>query len=407
MRFLTIGLLCAVMTVGSAWECTDDLGCQLNGKCVSGKCECRSAWKGVNCSELALIPTPMDSGIHLEHNSTWGGSVIKGSDGKYHMYAAYMELGCGLTSWRSNSIVVHAESNTSTGKFDIKDTSLPAWSHNPSTAVTADGTILLFHVGTANGSTLEYCNGADDCCRNGTSPCGFLHCAPPCNCTSEQKKRVEQLQAQVDEPDFAFVFHTSKDPSGPWKAVSPALPPGVASYTPSPWVHPNGTLYIVFNSDDMVMVRSEHYEGPYEIVTTGACGGGEDPYIYTDTNGNWHCLYHAAPFPNITVAGGHTFSTDGHNWHVSETPAYSGAFVEYEGMSKPYPISKRERPHLIFSEVDGEPIALTSGVTIRKPGVDTAHAWAYPNNNPYPGHYDRSWTHLQYINHPSHHGEGK
>ena len=396
MRSFTVSLLLLVVTTCGAWECSNDLGCQLNGKCISGKCECRRAWKGLNCSELSLLPTPRDRGIHLDHNSTWGGSVIKGSDDKYHMYAAYMEMGCGLTSWGHNSKVVHAVSDTQTGKFEIKDTALPVWSHNPSTAIAPDGTILLFHIGSASHSSTVFCNGAGDCCRNGTSPCGFLHCAPPCDCTAEQQKRVQSLSQ-----DHTFTLHTAKDPAGPWEKVTPVIPES-GSNNPSPWVHPNGTVFIVFNSDDMIMVKADHYSGPYEVVTHGACGGGEDPYVFTDTNGNWHCLYHRSPFPNITIAGGHAFSLDGYDWHVSETAAYSGAFVEYVGESDSYPISKRERPHLIYSEIDGEPVALTNGVAIRQPGVNNSGAWILPNNNPFPGHYDRTWTHLQYINHSSH-----
>ena len=45
-------------------------------------------------------------------------------------------------------------------------------------------------------------------------------------------------------------------------------------------MHPNGSIYLVFNSDDMVMVRADNWAGPYEVVLHGACGGGEDPFLY-------------------------------------------------------------------------------------------------------------------------------
>ena len=380
-------LLASTVALCAAWECTSSLGCQLNGDCVNGMCVCKPAWRGTNCSELALLPTPSDSGIKLESTSTWGGSVIKGTDEKYHMFAAYMEKGCGLTSWTKNSKIVHAVSDTATGKFDIVDTTIPAWSHNPSTALAPDGTILLYHIGTGTGSTFETCNGDKDCCVNGTSPCGFSHCAPPCNCTASE-----------EVASFTLTLHSSRNPAGPWVEETIQLPEGISGNNPSPWFHPNGTLYVVFNSDNMAMVRADTWNGTYTLVTTGACGGGEDPYLWTEADGTWHCLYHRSPFSNLSVAGGHSFSHDGYTWYTSEQAAYSGDYVTYEGTGK-YLISKRERPHLIFEA--GEPIGLTNGVTIRAPGVDDDHAWFLPNNNPFPGHYDRSWTHLQYVNHTS------
>jgi hypothetical protein len=36
--------------------CQGDLDCSLNGECVSGKCVCRSAWKGQQCELLVLQP---------------------------------------------------------------------------------------------------------------------------------------------------------------------------------------------------------------------------------------------------------------------------------------------------------------------------------------------------------------
>jgi hypothetical protein len=37
----------------------------------------------------------------------------------------------------------------------------------------------------------------------------------------------------------------------------------------------------------------------------------EDPFLYRDSDGNWHSLHHAYPWPD----GVHAFSTDG--WNVS------------------------------------------------------------------------------------------
>ena len=63
--------------------------------------------------------------------------------------------------------------------------------------------------------------------------------------------------------------------------LPPILARTAATYRlAAPFVHPNGSIYLVFNSDDMVMVRADNWAGPYEVVLHGACGGGEDPFLY-------------------------------------------------------------------------------------------------------------------------------
>ena len=384
-------LLATLLSTALGWECSSDLGCQLNGKCVSGLCHCRDAWTGANCSELALLPTPKEAGLNLNDTSTWGGNVVKGSDNRYHMYAAYMDNKCGLTSWGRDSKIVHAVSDTQTGKFEVVDTAVGGWSHNPAPMLAPDGTILLYHIGTGTGTQSATCNNAGDCCSNGTSPCGFVHCAPPCDCTVGPRP-----------PDFnlSLTLRYATSPSGPWKVWNAVLPKDVAGNNPSPWRHPNGTQYLVSINDHMALLRADSWRGPYTLVTTGACGSGEDPYIYTDTNGNWHCLYHNTK-PDPSVAGGHTFSEDGFTWHMSATPAYRGDYVTYTETGR-YLTAKRERPRLLFSEEDGEPVALLNGVASRAAGYNETYGFFLANHNPYPGHFDRTHTHLQYINHSSH-----
>lgn len=45
------------------------------------------------------------------HNtSSWGGAVLKGPDGTYHMWAAEMTEHCGIGTWQQNSRLIHATS---------------------------------------------------------------------------------------------------------------------------------------------------------------------------------------------------------------------------------------------------------------------------------------------------------
>ena len=40
--------------------------------------------------------------------SSWGGHVLRGDDGVYHLWVSEFVNGCGLSAWLSNSHVVHA-----------------------------------------------------------------------------------------------------------------------------------------------------------------------------------------------------------------------------------------------------------------------------------------------------------
>jgi hypothetical protein len=73
------------VTAGGA-PCETDLDCQLNGECTAGACVCDAAWRGANCSVLALLPAKLVNGYgHTASNvSSWGGQIARDpSTGRY------------------------------------------------------------------------------------------------------------------------------------------------------------------------------------------------------------------------------------------------------------------------------------------------------------------------------------
>jgi hypothetical protein len=62
----------------------------------------------------------MDSGFKPVNQSSWGGSIIRDENGRVHMFAALMTENCGLTSWATNSEIVHATADTPLGPFTTK-----------------------------------------------------------------------------------------------------------------------------------------------------------------------------------------------------------------------------------------------------------------------------------------------
>lgn len=101
---------------------------------------------------------------------------------------------------------------------------------------------------------------------------------------------------------------------GPWKLTSAVIQLG-PEYNPTgfkgtfsisaPYVSPNGTAHIVLQTAEFpdwypanltannigAVVRAETWEGPYTVVARGACGAGEDMFIWQDQRGHFHCIW--------------------------------------------------------------------------------------------------------------------
>jgi len=346
-------------------SCTSDLSCNLNGVCINGQCVCDAAWEASNCSVLALRPLlpEAEAGFNLtnattgEHVSTWGGPVLQvpGDDARWHMHAALMDRGCGLTSWMSNSLVVHAVASSPAGPYRLQDVSLPAWSHNPGTAVVeSEGKVLMFHVGAGDGLGSEVTCTPTGCCASGRSPCGLRHgcnSTPPVTWTPPRERELPGCASESCRDGRCWFgncgggftnvsFHVATSPAGPWSAVSAPLVGGQtfgSMTTPSPWMYrdphtgeQNGTIFLVSGG----LWRAESWRGPYgQVPGLHVSCHGEDPYVYQDHRGHWHCLSHdagSAGFGNLSIAGGHAFSLDLREWCALPelpTPTRSKALV--------------------------------------------------------------------------------
>ena len=93
-----------------------------------------------------------DSGLHLPSNWTWGGSVIKGEDGAYHMMVMHLVEHCGIQCYQTNGEVLHAVSSKPQGPFAVKGVAIAPrpgqWDGDtisePAIYRAPDGTYLLF-----------------------------------------------------------------------------------------------------------------------------------------------------------------------------------------------------------------------------------------------------------------------
>ena len=91
----------------------------------------------------SVVPRYIDNGIEDSKWSYWGGNIIRGDDGKFHLFVCgWLENSPrGHAEW-GNSLVFHTVSNNSIGPFTVKE--IIAKGHNPEVYRLKDGRFVLY-----------------------------------------------------------------------------------------------------------------------------------------------------------------------------------------------------------------------------------------------------------------------
>ncbi|MDP4624524.1 MAG: glycoside hydrolase family protein [Akkermansiaceae bacterium] len=104
--------------------------------------------------KIELGKAPMSAKFVSDEWSIWGGSLIKGEDGLYHMFYSRWPKKLAW-SWVTDSEIAHAVSKSPYGPFEHRDIALPrrgkdfwdGWcTHNP-TVHKFDGKYYLYYMG--------------------------------------------------------------------------------------------------------------------------------------------------------------------------------------------------------------------------------------------------------------------
>ena len=103
-----------------------------------------------------------DNIFKTEGYFNWGASIIKGGDGKYHLFYARWEKKYSFYGWLTHSEVAHATSKSPAGPWKYKETALKGAGGNRWDAITAhnpkikyfDGKYYLYYIATNMGERL-------------------------------------------------------------------------------------------------------------------------------------------------------------------------------------------------------------------------------------------------------------
>lgn len=264
-----------------------------------------------------ILPTEESFGFHQSDYWTWCGSVIKGDDGKYHMFASRWSKKLSFEIyWLTNSEIVHAVSDKPEGPYTFSDVVLPPrgeeyWdgkmTHNPAIRKHGD-TYLLYYTGTTYKGDMPDENNL---------------------ITADSPKKLDAHQHE------RIGLATAKSPYGPWtrsdKPILDVVPDSWEQYlvaNPSPFVFEDGRVMLYYKGVERLkkhaigVAVADNWAGPYKRIskTPFEMGmGAEDPTIWFE-NGKFHALMldHDRKFSDKEIY--YAQSKDGIKWELDANP---------------------------------------------------------------------------------------
>ena len=301
-----------------------------------------------------LAQAPRTPAFESEGYWVWGSSVIKGNDGKYHMFVSRFPKSLPFhPGWMVASEIVHAISDTPEGPYKFSDIALPArgaqyWdgrsTHNPRILEYQNKYYLIYM-----GSTHPFANPTYD----------QLTLDSPWCTVGRSNKRIGLAIAD--------------SPYGPWKRFDEPIlktkPNTFYSFlvsNPSPIIQEDGSVMMIFKGrtyvgddkfSDMAlgMAYAPSIEGPYTVLNNGqpifqvdGQGEAEDPFLWKDSRG-YHAIFkdHVAKFTGEKGGGVMAHSPNGIQWTIDKDPKAYSRTVEWED-GKVEMQGQLERPFLLF-----------------------------------------------------------
>lgn len=310
-----------------------------------------------------MLPAPLNGGFSMEGYWVWCGSVIKGEDGKYHMFASRWSKEYPMhPGWLVASEIVRAVSDKPEGPYTFAEVVLPArgpqyWdgrsTHNPQIRKFGDEYILYYM--------------------------GSTHPFP--DLKDPGKLRHEDDVTVVARANKRIGVAVAKSVLGPWKRFDqPILQPRPEYFdnfftsNPAPCIDPEtGKCLMIYKTRTYLTDRtapflhgkmhfglamSDHpVSGFHQILDTPLFDGEgiemEDPFIWKDEKG-YHLI---AKDMHGTICGErfggiYAYSENGKAWTLTKECSYSRSVLWEDGVVRS--MGNMERPFLLFE--DGRPI---------------------------------------------------
>lgn len=283
----------------------------------------------------------------------WCGTMVKGDDGKCHLFYSRWKRPLGFNAWVTHSEIAHAVGETPLGPFRHSDVALPErgnefWdghcTHNP--------TVLRF----GKKFYLYYMGNFGD--RKQTQGLNWVH------------RNNQRIGVAVAE-----------SPEGPWqRSDTPLVQPtpgfhdALCCNNPSVTARPSGGYLMVYKAVGdkgkppfggpvlHCVATSDSPAGPFKkhpspiFVKEGVPFAAEDPFIWSDRQRYWAIVKDNAGY--FTGAGKSTAlwqSDDGFDWKLARHPLVATTEIKWaDGTTEK--MNSLERPQVFFE--DGRPAVL-------------------------------------------------
>lgn len=292
----------------------------------------------------------------------WCGTMVRGDDGKYHLYYSRWPRKLGHNAWVTHSEIAHATGDTPTGPFRHADVSLPRrgapfWdglcTHNP-TILRAGDRYYLYYMG----------NTGDDVA---TKDLNWNH------------RNHQRIGVAVSE-----------SPSGPWQrfdtplidvSADPGAPDSLVATNPSIVRRPDGGYLMIYKAVGRqrplpfggpvvhLTATSDPPTGPFTkqlrpiFTTPGVDFAAEDPFAWYDYSAGRYLAIVKDNNGYFTKAGKSLAlweSADGFEWKLSTHPLVSTMSLKWAD-GREQRLNSLERPQLFFGP-DGRPAVLLCAV---------------------------------------------
>lgn len=316
-----------------------------------------------------LVKAPKTPAFEMEDYWVWGSSVVKGDDGKYHMYVSRFPKSLPFhPGWMVASEIVHAVSDVPQGPYQFSDVALPArgaqyWdgcsTHNPR-ILKHNHKYYLVYMGSTHPFAEPMYN--------------ELTLESPWCIVARSNKRIGLAVADT--------------PYGPWKRMDEPIlktkPNTFYSYltsNPSPIVQEDGSVLMIFKGRAHIgdgkcshmalgVAYAPSLEGSYNVLNDqqpilqmGGQGEVEDPFLWKDAEG-YHviCKDLMAKYTDEWGGGVMAHSVDGINWKVDKAPKAYSRTVEWEDgsiemqghLERPFILFENGKPsYMFFATMDG------------------------------------------------------
>lgn len=372
MALLPRVLLLRASAAAAAWHDPSVAhACSLNGYLrgdgANATCWCNPGWSGAQCQALRL---PKLAGNFATSGSygrdpnvtSWGATLVQqASDLSYHLFVTEEQNGCGMTSWKQNSAIIHAVSPApGAGPFRRVGMVIP-FATNPAVHWDAQAQMWRMLVIKTGGPASKQHH-----CRAGGGETGAAQ-------AKLQSPDMAQVQASGEYGNGTNQLYSTPSLSQNWSLTAATFPgcnnpTGAVDKAGTAWLlcH-NGPGFHLFSAAPGWTAPATSWVEHGNILRTdngvreGAC---EDPSMWIDpSSGAFHVLAHCYSTTswNGTSDGeycsAHLFSNQPTN--LSSWGFTGGATLAPYGFDGT--LSTRERPTLTLG-ADGAPAFLTNGV---------------------------------------------